>query len=251
VIPELTEAQKQALEGEVHSFLKTCGFVSPEYKDAADGLPAVDTATNSPLPHPYFWNKKLDGGLFVHVENKIWFRKRPVISVEVKAPDRLNPDLGIKQLLSATMIALDARAPWPPRLREQIYIYTSKADELATIKCPHCGGFMAERTVKKEGELCGKKFLGCIEYPNCRGMRAAWKQVGGDDDGKQVNANCPDCQSPLVVRYAKKGPWQGNKFLGCSGYPACKRIVSPEEAMALMFFDEPAPKQPDDPWGVQ
>ena len=33
---------------------------------------------------------------------------------------------------------------------------------------------------------------------------------------------CPRCGSSMVVREAKKGPSAGNKFLGCSKFPACK-----------------------------
>ena len=37
---------------------------------------------------------------------------------------------------------------------------------------------------------------------------------------------CPACQSPMVLRTAKKGPNAGNQFWGCSGYPRC-RITAP------------------------
>ncbi len=35
---------------------------------------------------------------------------------------------------------------------------------------------------------------------------------------------CPKCGSPMIVRTAKKGSNTGNKFWGCSKYPACKSI---------------------------
>lgn len=37
---------------------------------------------------------------------------------------------------------------------------------------------------------------------------------------------CPACQSPMVLRTAKKGPNAGNQFWGCTGYPGC-RITAP------------------------
>lgn len=40
--------------------------------------------------------------------------------------------------------------------------------------------------------------------------------------------NCPDCGSPMVLRTAKKGPFAGQKFYGCSRYPECKAIVQYE-----------------------
>ena len=33
---------------------------------------------------------------------------------------------------------------------------------------------------------------------------------------------CPLCQSPVVLRTAKRGTNAGNKFLGCSSYPKCR-----------------------------
>ncbi|GBC59227.1 hypothetical protein DENIS_0163 [Desulfonema ishimotonii] len=38
------------------------------------------------------------------------------------------------------------------------------------------------------------------------------------------NKICPKCGSALVQRVAKSGPFAGNEFLGCSGYPKCKYI---------------------------
>jgi len=37
-------------------------------------------------------------------------------------------------------------------------------------------------------------------------------------------STCPLCQSKMVEREIKSGPKAGNKFLGCSKYPACKGI---------------------------
>ncbi|MFG0292613.1 MAG: restriction endonuclease [Phycisphaerales bacterium JB050] len=33
---------------------------------------------------------------------------------------------------------------------------------------------------------------------------------------------CPACQSPMVLRTARKGPNAGNQFWGCSGFPGCR-----------------------------
>lgn len=37
---------------------------------------------------------------------------------------------------------------------------------------------------------------------------------------------CPACQSPMVLRTARKGPNAGNQFWGCSGYPGCRITAS-------------------------
>jgi uncharacterized C2H2 Zn-finger protein len=36
---------------------------------------------------------------------------------------------------------------------------------------------------------------------------------------------CPRCGKEMVLRTARRGPYAGNQFWGCSGYPACKGIV--------------------------
>jgi ssDNA-binding Zn-finger/Zn-ribbon topoisomerase 1 len=106
-------------------------------------------------------------------------------------------------------------------------------------RCPHCGGPMAERKVKDEkSKNFGKTFLGCLRYPACRGAVAEWMQRAAPDDGKLVGASCPDCGEPLVVRYVKNEdlPHRGQSFIGCSGYPKCRRIISAEELTALRLI---------------
>ncbi|WP_434580764.1 topoisomerase DNA-binding C4 zinc finger domain-containing protein [Sulfurimonas sp. NW15] len=38
------------------------------------------------------------------------------------------------------------------------------------LKCPDCGGGMVERISKKDGKYKSKKFFGCRNFPNCRGV---------------------------------------------------------------------------------
>lgn len=38
----------------------------------------------------------------------------------------------------------------------------------------------------------------------------------------EANVNCPNCGKPMLVRTSR----QGNQFLGCSGYPECKTVMS-------------------------
>ncbi|AEB09761.1 topoisomerase DNA-binding C4 zinc finger domain-containing protein [Desulfobacca acetoxidans] len=37
-----------------------------------------------------------------------------------------------------------------------------------------------------------------------------------------VEPKCPKCNSPMVLRTARRGIHAGNKFYGCSRYPSCK-----------------------------
>lgn len=38
---------------------------------------------------------------------------------------------------------------------------------------------------------------------------------------------CPKCETPMVIRTAKKGDQRGQKFWGCSNYPKCREILRP------------------------
>lgn len=43
------------------------------------------------------------------------------------------------------------------------------------------------------------------------------------------NRTCPKCDGTLIVRTAKRGPNQGNKFLGCSNFPKCRQTIKLKE----------------------
>lgn len=212
--PENIERGKQ-LEKTVSDFLVPRGFEYDNYTGWKKGLPST-----------------LQLVIFNHLR-----RSHPIVSVEVAAPDN-ELHYGRHTVVAPNDVAILTNN-WMEKLEERIVKFTEMAEASAKIRCPHCGNFMAEREVKKDGDHKGKKFLGCISYPECRGIRAEWKQVAADDDGKRLSIPCPDCARPLVVRYAKKdGPHQGSRFYGCSGYPECKRIVSPEEAAAIKLMGD-------------
>lgn len=50
-----------------------------------------------------------------------------------------------------------------------------------------------------------------------------------------VHPTCPECNTPMVLRTATRGPNQGGKFWGCPNYPRCRSIVK---------YDPPAPLTP-------
>lgn len=54
------------------------------------------------------------------------------------------------------------------------------------------------------------------------------------NENKNIHENknsilCPRCNSPMVIRTAKKGAYSGKNFYGCSKFPACKGIRNIEE----------------------
>ena len=97
------------------------------------------------------------------------------------------------------------------------------------------------KNIKHEGiqtdmvcELCGAamvikwgrngQFLSCSAYPECKNT----KQFERKEDGKIVvlepeatSKKCEKCGRDMVVKHSRYGA-----FLGCSGYPDCKHIVS-------------------------
>ncbi|HVJ47783.1 type I DNA topoisomerase [Desulfitobacterium sp.] len=75
-------------------------------------------------------------------------------------------------------------------------------DKVSEEICENCGRNM----VIKMGRY--GKFLACPGFPECRNTKPLLEQI---------EAKCPKCGNPLVVRRSKKG----RRFYGCSTYPEC------------------------------
>jgi len=134
----------------------------------------------------------------------------------------------------------------PARAAASLKTVEAALIERAKMKCPHCGGPVAERKVRNpKSKYINKTFMGCIRYPDCRGTIADWMPRSASDDGKLVGAACPDCGEPLVIRYCKQEhlPHRGSSFIGCSGFPKCRKIVTREELTALRLI---GPKNNED-----
>lgn len=54
---------------------------------------------------------------------------------------------------------------------------------------------------------------------------------------------CPVCNSPMVLRVARRGPYAGKQFYGCSKYPACKGILNLDENSSPGTATESTKKQ--------
>jgi DNA topoisomerase-1 len=100
-------------------------------------------------------------------------------------------------------------------------IVNEKSDE----KCEKCGQPM----VIKLGRF--GKFLSCSNYPKCKNAKPleGHERKLNPEDEKDVenlkekfkNKKCEKCGKLMQVRVGRYGP-----FLGCTGYPKCKNIVS-------------------------
>lgn len=92
-------------------------------------------------------------------------------------------------------------------------VQPEKTDEI----CDKCGKPMVIRTGRRG------KFLACSGYPACKNTFSL------DAQGHKVASTgpivtdrlCEKCGKPMVLRSSKRG-----EFLGCSGYPKCKTIVT-------------------------
>ena len=127
----------------------------------------------------------------------------------------------------------------PEKILQALSKIEARMREMLGVRCPHCGGPMGRRKVRNpQSKHMGKTFLGCLRYPECRGTIADWMPRSASDDGKLVGAACPDCGEPLVIRYCKREdlPHRGSSFIGCTGFPKCKRIVTKEELVALKII---------------
>lgn len=92
-------------------------------------------------------------------------------------------------------------------------IQPEKTDEV----CDKCGAPMVIRTGRRG------KFMACSAYPNCKNTYSI------DEQGRKVASSgpivtdrvCDKCGKKMVLRSSKRG-----YFLGCSGYPKCRNIVT-------------------------
>lgn len=88
------------------------------------------------------------------------------------------------------------------------------------VRCDQCGAYMIIKWGRR-GE-----FLSCSRYPDCKNAKQFEYSGNGEIRVKERSEpeirhdiRCDLCGEPMVVRSGKYG-----KFLGCSGYPACKNV---------------------------
>lgn len=109
-------------------------------------------------------------------------------------------------------------------------VMPEKTDEV----CEKCGSPMVIRTGRRG------KFLACSAYPKCKNTYSL------DAEGKKVASagpiitehKCEKCGKNMVLRSSKRG-----YFLGCSGYPKCRNIVTvSDEEIAKIKAQHETPK---------
>ncbi len=115
-------------------------------------------------------------------------------------------------------------------------------EEAAEIKA------LEEKTKDERCPICGKPmkvrrgrfgfFLGCVDYPTCKGVSKIWDKTG---------FKCPSCKIGDIV--LKKSRGRGRSFYACNRWPACTFLMNkkPESEadlqMALKYWQENPPKK--------
>jgi DNA topoisomerase-1 len=122
-------------------------------------------------------------------------------------------------------------------------------EEAAQIKA------LEEKTKDERCPICGKPmkvrrgrfgfFLGCTDYPTCKGVAKIWDKTG---------FKCPNCLASVERRdkpgdiVLKKSRGRGKPFYACTRYPDCtfvmnKKPESQEELdAAFKYWKENPPK---------
>lgn len=112
----------------------------------------------------------------------------------------------------------------------------------ATPPCPICGNATILRTART-GPYAGNQFWGCSEWSvnGCNGIVNIPKPQDQDSASEQPPA-CPNCQSAMVLRTARAGPYAGSQFWGCSewGITGCNGLIN--------ITDEPTADDDDLPF---
>jgi DNA topoisomerase-1 len=93
-------------------------------------------------------------------------------------------------------------------------------EDVASATCPKDG----EAMILKKGRF--GPFLACSRYPDCKETRRLVRGEGGKLQIEQlapIDEKCPECQSDLMWRRGRFGP-----FIACSNYPNCKYIKKKE-----------------------
>ncbi|MBN2618270.1 MAG: topoisomerase DNA-binding C4 zinc finger domain-containing protein, partial [Spirochaetales bacterium] len=106
---------------------------------------------------------------------------------------------------------------------EALELATEKAEPLkgrpytGEEKCPKCGKDLVIKYSKNGA------FLGCSDYPECKGLLAMPGEGVEDEDSERYrDEKCPICSSQMLIKTTRFG----KKFLACSQYPDCKGSLS-------------------------
>jgi ssDNA-binding Zn-finger/Zn-ribbon topoisomerase 1 len=207
-----------------------------------------ESAAEDPTPlgihySPSVWKRGMGFGAVIRVFPRFnSFKMEVHLGVYSEERDAMGEDVSY---VSPVAISIEEDSHhWQDVLNKKIQSAVEHGLKAMNLTCPHCGGKMKERKIRVEGAHKGESFYGCSKYPQCRGARFPWNAGAQNDEGKWAFAKCPDCDAPLVIRYAKQGRNEGNRFYGCKAYPKCKRIVQEDELMALRLMQGEDAKSP-------
>lgn len=85
-------------------------------------------------------------------------------------------------------------------------------------RCPVCKKQLVLRYSKSGA------FLGCSNYPNCRGLMPLPGEGNEDEKADGESVECPKCGRPMLLKSSRFG-----EFYACSGYPECRTTLGLSE----------------------
>ncbi len=118
--------------------------------------------------------------------------------------------------------------------------YTTSQEELSFNKADYAEGFKWEQPCP----ICGKEtkvrhgrfgpFLGCTDYPNCKGIIGIPKK---GEQPQESNVACPaiGCEGKMMMRKSRFG----KVFYSCSTFPTCDVITNNLDDLATKYPDHP------------
>jgi restriction system protein len=57
-----------------------------------------------------------------------------------------------------------------------------------------------------------------------RDVQTSSRVTMSSNEPDHLTPNCPSCNTPMVLREARRGKYAGEKFWGCTNYPKCRKI---------------------------
>jgi len=94
-------------------------------------------------------------------------------------------------------------------------------------KCPICDKELVIRYSKSGA------FLGCSDYPRCRGLMSLPGEDNDDDKVDGEPTKCPKCGRLMLLKSGRFG-----EFYACSGYPDCKVTASLDAERQPVFLPD-------------
>ena len=153
----------------------------------------------------------------------------------ISAPEQLLDDVRQGRLAAADEVLKAGR----PSRSEVIHQTPDGTEAFDSPSCPTCGSPMMRRTARS-GPNAGNPFWGCSLWASngCEGIVNI--DAAHPNDAEQ-SPRCPYCDSDMVRRTARAGPYAGNPFWGCRQWSitGCNGLINITQGTGSEGVDDP------------